>query len=147
MQYHIIVFEGNDLSGKSTLKSKFERATNFRHLCVDRMFVTSIIYNDYKNRHDDLRDTLYKDLDKFIEVFNPLFVYVIADLKVQLSRFDNRGEDYIKREELRDLNSRFDFFMSKKSLQYPKNFMQVFNNEKSDLDKNILLIQNKLGDH
>jgi hypothetical protein len=35
VNYKIIVFEGNELVGKSTLKKQLEITTNFRHLCVD----------------------------------------------------------------------------------------------------------------
>lgn len=142
--YKIIIFEGNELTGKSTLKWEFEKSTNFLHLCVDRMFITSLIYNVYKNRNMDECVDITKDLNKFINEFNPLFVFVEADLDNQLKRYDSRGEDYIKKEELQDLNLLFQSQITHWTEQYPNNFMIVTNNEEKDIVKNIKLIENKI---
>lgn len=144
MDYKIVVFEGNELCGKSTLKKEFEIATNFRHLCIDRMYITSIIYNRFKNRHNDLEETLYDDLDKFIKQFDPLFVIVRADLEVQLKRYDDRGEWYIKREELKTLNEMYAEMYLELINLYPSNIILLENNEMKDIETNVNNIQNYL---
>jgi len=49
----LVVFEGVDRSGKSTLAKEFNKQTNFKHIVVDRAFLSqaaySIIYNREKN--------------------------------------------------------------------------------------------------
>jgi thymidylate kinase len=52
MESQIIVFDGVDKSGKSTLKKEFDKATNYFHWTVDRGPVSHIAYNIIYNRYD-----------------------------------------------------------------------------------------------
>jgi thymidylate kinase len=144
--YKIIVFEGNELVGKSTLKKQLEIKTNFRHLCVDRMFATSIIYNAFKGRHSDLHKQLTEDLESFIKCFDPLFVVVKANLDTQMLRYDKRGEWYIKKEELEALNKAYDDLAATLVERWPANFIVVENNTEEDIEKNLKLIEEHLKD-
>ena len=144
--YKIIIYEGNECQGKSTLKKEFEKATNFRHLCVDRMFITSIVYNIFKGRHFDLIDKIIDDLSIFICEFDPLFVIVKSDLEIQLKRFDDRGDWYIKKEELNTLNKLFEVTTSLLKAMYSNNFIVVENNIKEDIELNIKKIEEKIID-
>ena len=143
--YRIIVFEGPELVGKSTLKLEFEKATNFRHLCIDRMFVTSMIYNSFKSRHEDLNIPIMKDFKKFVEEFDPLFVYVNADEKIKQQRFEKRGEWYIKPEEFDQLSKLYEITFEMLNVVHPKNILYVKNNIKEDIIKNIELIRQKIN--
>lgn len=135
MDYRIIIFEGNECTGKSTLKQKFESATNFRQLCVDRMFVTSIVYNEYKGRHPDLKEKLLKDLDVFIKTFNPLFVVLKTDEQEQEKRFVDRKDWYIKIGELRKIQEKYDAILEDLVKAYPQNFLILYNNNEEDQDR------------
>ena len=141
MKYRIIIFEGNEAVGKSTLKSKFELATNFKHLCIDRMFVTSLVYNNFKKRHQDLDSVIRNDLDQFIKTFNPLFVYLTSDLDIIKNRFERRGDWYIKFDELKSINQLYGLEINKLIKIYPNNFLILENNKEEDLEKNINLIR------
>lgn len=147
MSYRIIIWEGNELVGKSTLKKEFEIATNFRHLCVDRMFVTSLIYNEFKGRHSDLESQLWTDLENFINEFNPLFVIVKADIEVQKDRFDKRGEWYIKVDELDKLNAMYDKFAIELKRKWPENFIILSNNDREEMKEAISIVINKAEIH
>lgn len=46
----LIIFEGVDKSGKTTLKDKFNKKTNFSYVVLDRLTTSSKIYNDFFNR-------------------------------------------------------------------------------------------------
>lgn len=144
-KYKIIIFEGPELVGKSTLKLEFEKATNFRHLCVDRMFVTSMIYNAFKGRHADLNDLIMKDFKKFVETFDPLFVYINADEDIKQKRFEKRGEWYIKPEEFKQLFNLYEITFQMLAKLHPKNIIKLMNNDQEDIYKNIVLIEQRLN--
>jgi len=144
-KYKIIVFEGPELVGKSTLKLEFEKATNFRHLCVDRMFVTSIIYNSFKGRHIDLIQSLTEDFKKFVSTFDPLFVYVNANEDVKIDRYNKRGEWYIKPEEFKHLSDVYEVTFNALKKLHPKNILFVENNVEEDIVRNIELINSVLS--
>lgn len=144
-KYKIVIFEGPELVGKSTLKLEFEKATNFRHLCVDRMFVTSIIYNGFKKRHPDLNGPILKDFKTFIEVYNPLFVYVNADEDIKIDRYNKRGEWYIKPKEFKELSDTYQATFDMLVRLHPKNILYVKNNIEEDIVKNIDLIEQRLN--
>lgn len=143
-EYRIVCFEGGECSGKSTLKKLFEKETNFRHLCVDRMFITSIVYNKHKNRHPDLEEKLYKDLDIFIETFNPLFVVLNVDEQERERRFVDRGDWYILQNELSSIQSIYDEVLKDLIEQYPENFLILDNNSKKDQENAIKSIMKVL---
>ena len=144
-KYKIIVFEGPELVGKSTLKLEFEKATNFRHLCIDRMFVTSMIYNGFKNRHPDLNKPIIADFKKFVETFDPLFVYVNASEEIKQQRFKERGEWYIKPEEFKQLSNLYEITFQMLTKLHPKNIIKLMNNNEEDIVKNIDLIEQRLN--
>jgi len=98
--YEIIIFEGPDCSGKSTLKRAFEKKTNYRHLCVDRMFITSMVYNKCFERHEDLELHLEGDILAFDEHMDPMFVYVKTDIDVIYDRIQSRGDDMLTNKDI-----------------------------------------------
>ena len=144
MSYKIIVFEGPELVGKSTLKLEFEKSTDFRHLCVDRMFITSMIYNSFKGRHADLTSHIMRDFKKFMETFNPLFVYVNADEAVKMERYNKRGEWYIKPDEFKKLSDLYEVTVGALAKLHPKNILFLQNNVEEDIVRNIELINERI---
>lgn len=144
-KYKIIIFEGPELVGKSTLKLEFEKATNFRHLCIDRMFVTSMVYNGFKGRHSDLNKLIAKDFKTFVETFSPLFVYVNASEEIKQKRFKERGEWYIKPEEFKQLSNLYEITFQMLAKFHPKNIIKLMSNEQEDIIKNIDLIEQRLN--
>lgn len=97
--YKIIIFEGADCSGKSTLKRAFEKNTNYRHLCIDRMFITSIVYNRIFKRHADIDGTLIGNLVEFSYCLKPVFIYVNTPIDVLWKRIRIRGDDMLDSKE------------------------------------------------
>ena len=139
--YCIVVWEGTELVGKSTLKKEFEIATNFRHLCVDRMFITSLVYNAFKGRHADLEEEILNDLEFFIGEFDPLFVIVETSEEVKMKRFEKRGEWYITPEEFSSLAETFREVVNKLLKQYPRNFLVIRNDEDDDIITNVEIVK------
>jgi len=142
-RYKILVIEGGECVGKSTLKKEVEIKTNFRHLCIDRMFITSIVYNTYKNRHSDLTKSLYEDLDTFIKTFDPLFVVLHVRDDIQRARFENRGDWYIKKaDELLEIEKIYEEVVSSLLIKYPRNFVLLLNENEKESENNVEIIIN-----
>jgi len=107
--YKIIIWEGCDCSGKTTLKERYDRKFGFRDLSVDRMFISGLVYNKVKNRNADLENQIYDDLAKFINVFDPVFVHVKSPDEVVYARFLKRGDDIMTSwQDVKDLISEYD---------------------------------------
>lgn len=91
-----IVFEGADLSGKGTIKRRFDVMTNYKHVTYDRGIITNIVYNEMYQRNLDLQKSLWDELNNS----EYLYVWVYADLIQLQSRWDTRGDDIQSREGL-----------------------------------------------
>lgn len=86
----LIIFEGVDKSGKTTLKDTFNRFTNFKYVVLDRLTTSSKIYAKYFGR-DGVE--YYKGFErKILENFNVLVVCCVCDTGVIEDRLDKAGE-------------------------------------------------------
>ena len=54
MKQDLVVFEGADGSGKSTLYQAFRRATDYQILCIDRWIGSQIVYDHIYGRPDKM---------------------------------------------------------------------------------------------
>lgn len=138
--YKILIFEGIDCSGKSTIKSAFEKKTKFKHLCVDRMFVTSIVYNRVFERNRKDENILTLDMLKFVRTFDPIFVYVNTPKEDIMQRIVNRGDDMVKNMDILeslDDEYRAMFFFLKSC--FPRNVIEIDGSQKVDHSVNNIL--------
>lgn len=84
----VVIFEGMDKTGKTTLKEEFNKRTNFIHYVVDRGPISNIAYNNLFNREKELNDFFEKLCDSIKNV-NHLIVYCYAnenDIKERLKK-------------------------------------------------------------
>jgi len=125
--YKIIIFEGPDCSGKSTIKSALEKHTNYKHLCVDRMFITSLVYNKIINRNKDIEHDILRDLNEFANL-KPIFIHVITDPDTIWNRINRRGDDMLTTEAL-VIKICAEYKRVFKSLEDSIDIIEVFGNE------------------
>ena len=84
-KYQIIVFEGPDKSGKSTLVREFNKATNFAYLVLDRGTVSSKVYSELFGRGDyDFYDKLEKELIGAVKVLYVCCFCDVGTIKLRL---------------------------------------------------------------
>lgn len=121
MKHRIVVFEGCDCSGKTTLRQAYDKKTNFHSLVIDRMYVSSFIYNEVRDRHADLKKELENEFHRFINEFNPLFVIRHPSLEIIKRRFTKRGDWLIKHEELEKIYKLYSRFAE--GMQFHENFL------------------------
>ena len=81
----IIIFDGPDKAGKSTLKAMFDRHTRFNHWTIDRGPLSHLVYNiayerDEQNHHANHITNIMRQA---------ILIYVTADKEVLAQRIAN----------------------------------------------------------
>lgn len=97
----LVIFEGVDKSGKTTLKTLFNAETNFSYVVLDRLTTSSKIYNKLFNRG---REEYYEEFDSAIyKYFNVLTVLCVAECDEIKERLESSQEVLPK--ELEDIEN------------------------------------------
>lgn len=66
----LIIFEGVDKSGKTTLINAFNKATNFKYVVLDRLTTSSKVYNDlFKRDNREYYESFENAIKKNFNVF------------------------------------------------------------------------------
>lgn len=87
----LIIFEGVDKTGKTTIRDRFNKKTNFGYVALDRLTTSSKIYNEFFERD---RLDYYKTIeDAMIKAFNVLVVLCECDTEIILERLRNANEE------------------------------------------------------
>lgn len=90
----LVVFEGPDGAGKTLLMREFNEATNYKHVAVDRMYLSHMVYARCFRRATCKTDidaqAVFKD---FLRSMKPLIVYMTASVEVLNERIKSRGEN------------------------------------------------------
>lgn len=86
----LIVFEGVDKSGKTTLKDLFNKKTNFSYVVLDRLTTSSKIYNNFFGRD---RLEYYEQFERSVlSSFNVLVVLCECKTEIIIERLKNANE-------------------------------------------------------
>ena len=105
------------------------------YIFLDRFYPSQIVYS-IKRGHDDFDDSWYRTFEKALKTskLNVVLVLVTEDEKIIRERFENRGEEYVKPEEITKLQNRYLSFFDKCKLrkikikstdEFEKNLMEV----------------------
>ena len=91
----IVIFEGFDKTGKSTLKAAFDKATDYKYTTIDRFTFSNRFYDIYFGRQSDERyDSYAEDVLSVLSRNNYVVVYCVA------STFDIVQRHIIANEEI-----------------------------------------------
>lgn len=63
MKPFIVIFEGMDKTGKTTLKEEFNKITKFKHFVIDRGPISNIVYNKLLRHNADNNMFFYEVID------------------------------------------------------------------------------------
>lgn len=100
----LIIFEGVDKSGKTTILNEFNKKTNFSYVVLDRLTTSSKVYNELFER-DRLK--YYEDVErKLLESFNVLVVLCECDTELNKKRLKKANETLPKQLENVDMMKR-----------------------------------------
>lgn len=114
----LIIFEGVDKSGKTTLKDKFNKETDFGYVVLDRLTTSSKVYNNLFCR--DRIDYYNKFEDSLKMTFNVLVVLCECDTNLVIERLRKANEtlpeqlkdiDKVKKNFYIEIERSFDNFM------------------------------------
>ena len=108
MKPTIIVFEGVDKSGKTTLLNEFNKKTNFKYIVLDRFTTSSKVYNSRFCR--DTNDYMYYlNVEKvFYNNFDVIIVYCFTSQDIVIDRLKEAKEELpFELENIELVDSRF----------------------------------------
>ena len=100
-----IVLEGADCSGKTTLFETLHKDTNYTYNIQDRSNLSMYIYANLYGRNDS--NKWYKNFWKEIKSFNTLYVILLPEDSVIISRIKSRGDDKQTPESAVKINEEF----------------------------------------
>lgn len=89
----IIVFEGQDKVGKTTLVNEFNKATGFKHLVFDRLTTSSFVYTEAFGRGDKVMGHFKKVHEVFRDNFTVVQVLLVSRKEDILKRLRDAGEE------------------------------------------------------
>ena len=109
-----IILEGVDGSGKSTLKVALDKATNFKHVFIDRLVGSTLVYDITTGRRSRVKELLEYEkhlTDSF------LLVYCYCDEDDNISRLIKKGEEMATKM-LRTHRQLFDEYLEMTTLRH-----------------------------
>lgn len=98
----IIVFEGQDKVGKTTIASEFNKATGFRYLVLDRLTTSSFVYTEAFGRGSEMMEYFKEVHEAFRDNFTVVQVLLVSNEVDILKRLHDAGERLPK--ELADID-------------------------------------------
>ena len=88
----IVVFEGQDKVGKTTLVNEFNKASGFSHLVLDRLTTSSFVYTEAFNRGPNVMEHFKKVHEAFRDNFTVVQVLLVSNEVDILKRLHDAGE-------------------------------------------------------
>jgi len=90
MKRDLVILEGPNASGKSTIFKALQREVDYQLLVLDRFLGSHIVF-DWMRQRSDYNSNHYFEIEKQLkEVFNPLVVYLHAPISILQRRYDFR---------------------------------------------------------
>ena len=86
----LIIFEGMDKTGKTTLLNKLNKATNFEHVVLDRGVISSYVYDKVYGRNFREKYDFFLDM---IKNTKHLVILCVASEEVIRNRLKAAGEE------------------------------------------------------
>ncbi len=97
------------------LVAHYQVAKTDELIILDRFYPSQAVYSYLRGR-DDLEDPSILTLEDFCKKLGVKMIYLETDLQELETRYEIRGDEYIKKEQLRKLKERYDLFMSNTKL-------------------------------
>ena len=97
----IIIFEGVDKSGKTTLLNMFNKITNFKYVVLDRFTTSSKVYDTMFKRHN--REYFSRIEKNFFTNFDVIIVYCYCSTETSRRRLAEAGE--VLQDEIDDIDA------------------------------------------
>lgn len=139
----VVIYEGPDKSGKTSLRDAVNKATSFKYWCLDRSMISSIVYDKLFNRnHDNYNISLF---NSFNDVFDVIIIYCKCPIELINKRLIIHHEKMPN--ELLDINNVYSIFEQTFNKLKIKNILEVDTSSTitSCVNKVIKFIESKGG--
>ncbi len=113
----IIIIEGTDSAGKSAIKKALEVKSNWKYIVLDRFTGSDIVYDKLYNR-ENRESTLLKLERNLLEIADVYLVYLDCNIKIQLNRLEEAGEDKEIIDKIQQAKKLFQEYLTKTSLKH-----------------------------
>ena len=90
MKQKIIIFEGIDKSGKTTLKEELNRQSNYQYWVLDRSPISSIVYDEIFNRNN--REYWFRLIQALYDTFDVKLIYCKTTPDIIKDRLEKANE-------------------------------------------------------
>ena len=90
MKRDLIILEGANASGKSTIFKALQREVDYQLLVLDRFLGSHIVFDQMRGRSDYTAAHYYVTEGRLKEIFNPLVVYLHAPIEILQGRCEFR---------------------------------------------------------
>lgn len=95
MESKLIVIEGIDRAGKTTLMSCINKLTNYKHCVIDRGIISTLAYGLIYERDFETICSLTELEKEFSKIKNHLIIYVDCDTDVIQQRINDTQHEYV----------------------------------------------------
>lgn len=90
----IIVFEGTDKTGKTTLIKWLNKYYQHKHHFIDRAYISSYVYNELYSRDEDVKDECANNFKKLDAIVDLVFLCQAEDAEIRKRLLDNGEEPH-----------------------------------------------------
>lgn len=108
----IVLVEGLDKSGKSTLIRELHKATRYEYPIVDRFTGSTYAYGMLNYREIDY-SKIFEFENQLSSAFKVLLVYVTCNKEVLAKRFEEHKETDIELSDIEELSGMYEVYLSK----------------------------------
>jgi len=91
----LIFVEGVDRVGKTTLIEAIHKATDYKHIIVDRGVISNMVYSISKKRYSKRNMEKYNEIDSSLGRMNALVIYVTCDTDIIQKRIELTNHEYV----------------------------------------------------
>ena len=115
----ILIFEGGDRAGKTSLRELVRKVRNHEDVTLDRYFGSMIVYGRMFHNYteEQVKDWYIKEalMDK---VFNPILIYVKCSIDKLQERIRNTGHEVITEDILKRTIEEYDRYFKESPYKY-----------------------------
>lgn len=112
----LVILEGADKVGKTSVHKILGRETEHSILIIDRFIGSYIAYGEINGRNDPPKEELYEIENKLQELFTPLVVYLHAPIQELLLRSANAGEIWSEGFYIRNIQHHYEKYLDNTEL-------------------------------
>ena len=92
MKRDLVILEGPNASGKSTIFKALQREVDYQLLVLDRFLGSHIVFDGLRDRENYTMSQYFYIEEQLLDIFNPLVVYLHAPLDILQTRYSFRKD-------------------------------------------------------